>query len=465
MRDILFSLLVLGILPTCYRRPFIGLLTFSWLAYMRGQDLTWGFARNQRWSMLVGAVTVLGYGVTRPERWFRRDPRCFLLIGMMIWIAIGVALSERGVWTPYQIQKWIEFNKVVCVALFTTAIVTRPEQLRVLVWLIALSLGFYGFKGGLSGLLGGMHTEVLRGPGGMLSDNNDFGLALVMSIPMLLHIGLSEANKILRRGIMVVIPFTILTIVLTHSRGAFLALAGVFFVLIWRSRNRLAGFAVGALALVAVAIAAPASYYERIAMIADYEQDGSAMGRLAAWKTAINMGKAHPVMGVGLTMFRVNYTEYKSGEAHEGVRVAHNSYLQMWAEGGLPTLGMYLLMILLCIWSLWRVRGMAKRYYFTSWIINYATMFEATLVGFIIGSTFLNRSHFDLLYHLVAMVVVFEALAREEMASPMHHPTRPTQGGLLPGPMRYAGERGFRRLGRGPRDSRTRGFRNLPLPG
>ena len=54
MRDILFTLLVLGILPTCYRRPFIGLLTFSWLAYMRGQDLTWNFARNQRWSMLVG---------------------------------------------------------------------------------------------------------------------------------------------------------------------------------------------------------------------------------------------------------------------------------------------------------------------------------------------------------------------------------------------------------------------------
>ena len=50
MRDIIVSLLLVSLLPACYRRPFVGLCVFSWLAYMRVQDLTWGFARGIRWS-------------------------------------------------------------------------------------------------------------------------------------------------------------------------------------------------------------------------------------------------------------------------------------------------------------------------------------------------------------------------------------------------------------------------------
>ena len=59
MRDIIFTLMIAGLLPSCFRRPLVGLLTFSWLAYMRTQDLTWGFARHQRWSFLIAGVTGL----------------------------------------------------------------------------------------------------------------------------------------------------------------------------------------------------------------------------------------------------------------------------------------------------------------------------------------------------------------------------------------------------------------------
>jgi probable O-glycosylation ligase (exosortase A-associated) len=397
-------------------------------------------------------VTLLGFHASRPTRWFLRDVRCFVMIGMGIWVCFSLLYS--GHFEGYQLSKLVEYLKILAVALFTTAVIRRPEQLRVLVWCIALSLGFYGFKGGVSGVLGGMHGEVLRGPGGMLADNNDFGLALVMSVPLLLHIGLTEANKVLQRGVLLMVPLTIVTIVLTHSRGAFLALSAVFLVLVWRSRNRVAGFAVGALAVAAVAVVAPRSYYERIAQIKNYEQDGSAMGRLAAWKTAINMSKANPVFGVGLNMFASNYDRYSGGEPG---RVAHNSYLQMLAEAGAPVLGLYLLNILLSLWGLARIRRMAQRHYFTSWIVGYATMFEASLVGFIVGSTFLNRAHFDLLYHLIAMIVVFEHLARQEMAQPMHHPVRAASAAGALMPVRVLHERGFKR------HAVRHGFRNAAL--
>ena len=423
MRDVIFSVIILWLLPICYRRPFIGLLTFSWLAYMRTQDLCWGFAREQRWSFLIAIVTMLGYAGMRPEIWFRRNFRCFLMMLLVALVTIGVVIANQ--WTPTQIDRWIEFTKIIAVALFTTAVVRTKAQLRVIIWVIALSLGFYGIKDGLVGVLTGMRAQILVGPGGMLADNNDFGLAMVMSLPMLLLIGISEANKTLKRGVLLVlVPLTALTVMMTHSRGGFLALAAGFCVLVWRSRNRVAGFSIGALIVVTALLVAPSSYIERIKSIQNYETDGSAMGRLAAWRTAINMAEDNPVFGVGLTLFLRNYTTYRSGEKNEGVRVAHNSYLQIWAECGSLALGVYLLMMVLTLVGIWRIQKKARQRYFTSWITEYATMFEATWVAFIVGSTFLNRAHFDLAYHWIALVIAFEAIADHEMENTTAYPRR-----------------------------------------
>ena len=50
LRDLfVFSVVALSI-PIGFRVPFAGLMTFSWLAYMRAQDLCWGFARTMRFS-------------------------------------------------------------------------------------------------------------------------------------------------------------------------------------------------------------------------------------------------------------------------------------------------------------------------------------------------------------------------------------------------------------------------------
>ena len=62
-----------------------------------------------------------------------------------------------------------------------------------MVWVIALSFGFYGIKVGLAGrALARAQCRSCRGPGGMLEDNNDFSLALCMgAAAALIHIGAS----------------------------------------------------------------------------------------------------------------------------------------------------------------------------------------------------------------------------------------------------------------------------------
>jgi probable O-glycosylation ligase (exosortase A-associated) len=457
MRDILFTLLMLALAPIALRRPLIGLLTFTWLAYMRPQDLTWGFAKEQRWSFLVAAIMGAGWILARQRRPLVWNGRTIAMVALVLVISISVFFSldaAHVAGTESVASRLIEFAKIVGVAIFTTALVYKPAHLRILVWVIALSFAFYGVKNGLAGILGG-GAHIMQGPGGMMEDNNDFALALCMGLPFLLQIGASERKDVLRRAVYCMVPLTMLTILLTQSRGGFLALSAVTLLLVWRSRNRAAALTVMGIAGVVSLFFLPDAFYERIQTIGDYEADGSAKGRLAAWKTAVNMAVHRPVFGVGLNNFQAAYPEYASGLEHETARATHNAYLQIWAECGSIALLLYLFLIVASFFALWRVRRQAKRLYSSSWILNYTAMFEASLLAFVVGSAFLSRAQFDLFYHLVAIIACFENIASEEMAGVQRPQAVAQRGGSFrlvvpPGFARPREHAGFREAGARP---------------
>jgi probable O-glycosylation ligase (exosortase A-associated) len=457
MRDVIVSMVLLGLLPACFRRPYVGVLVFSWLAYMRVQDLTWGFARDIRWSYYVAILMFVGFLTHPRERWFIVDLRTLLMLALVVLTGIGLALShpDADVFTRY-----VEYIKVVAVALFTTAVVRTRDHLRVLVWVIALSLGFYGVKTGLWVILTG-GGRILQGPGGMLADNNDFAMALAMAVPMLFQVGMTEQRKLVRRAFFVAVPLTILTVGATYSRGGFLSVAVAIGVLVWRSRNRVVGVVIGILVAIVAVIAMPQDYKERLATLRNPSEEGSAAGRLRAWKVATNMATANPYFGVGFAQFRGNWLRYCESptpqeQAGRAIIVSHSSYFQIWAECGTPALLAYLTMIGWCFIGIWRVRRMAKRAYFSSWILEYCTLFEASLAAFVVGSTFLNRATFDLLYHWVAVIVVFELIARREIADPRATAGRKVGRALL----RRVPVSGF---GAAPRRQVERGFRTATL--
>ena len=109
MRDIIVSLVLLGLMPTCFRKPFVGLLVFSMLAYMRIQDLTWGFARDVRWSFMVAIITFAGFFASRRgERFMAPDFRNVIMIVMVV-LSYGlvavVAAAAQSARTTSTIQE------------------------------------------------------------------------------------------------------------------------------------------------------------------------------------------------------------------------------------------------------------------------------------------------------------------------------------------------------------------------
>ena len=405
MRDLLVFAIVMLMLPGSFRQPFVGLLLFSWLAYMRPQDLCWGFARTMRLSFFVGMAMVAGWwaneaGKRAFAQWDFRT-RAMLALGLLVTISYAFARQHDD----YTNRYFAEYLKIILVALFTTGQVDSPARFRTMLWTIALCLAFFGVKGGVFGVLGG-GSQILRGPGGMMEDNNDFALALTMNVPLLWYLGLAErGRKWVWLGTRVAVLLTVITIVLTHSRGAFLALTAATLWIAWRSgklfRAGMALVAIGCLFL----MLAPAEVLERIASIGDKE-DSSINARFVAWAAAFRMIETYPLFGVGMRNFQTSYLEFSGLDPSTTSKtyVAHNSYLQIWAESGTLAFVVYLVLLASVFVACRKVYQIGRLRPDLEWCRHYARMMEATTLGFMVGAFFLNRGHFDLIYHWLALV-------------------------------------------------------------
>lgn len=408
MRDYLVLALVLLTLPMAFYRPFFGLLGFSWLAYMRPQNLAWGMAAELPLSKWVAAALWASLIVRGKLNPFRRTPITLMMMALWGWLLISCITAQR---TSIAFDKFEDITKVILVAMLTVVLVTDVKRFRLSMAVIGFSLGFLGLKYGVYGMLAG-GVRFTRGVGGMIGDNNDFALALNMAIPVLVYLVWDLESKWWRLAALGAAPIMALTVVFTHSRGGFLSLAAIVLFLVLQSRRKLAAVFVVAALTLGASVFVPHSFYERIASIGDYEDDGSAQGRLNAWQASLDMANDYPLTGVGLDNFLSEFQYYAPDP--DDVHVAHNTWFQVLAEAGYTGLLVYLALFAVTWVTLFRVRRRARRYGMR-WAENGAKCLAASILAFMVGATFLNRAHFDLIYHIMALCAVLDRLTAHEI--------------------------------------------------
>jgi probable O-glycosylation ligase (exosortase A-associated) len=403
VRDILVLIIVAATIPAAFFRPFYGLLGFSWLAYMRPQDLSWGLAATLPLSKFVALAVWASLIMRGKINIVRNTLVTWVMLALWGWLLVATLTAEHP---NIATDKLYEISKVFLISLLTLVIVSSRERFMISVAVIAFSLGLLGLKFGLFGLLQG-GVRFTRGVGGMIGDNNDFALAMCMNLPLLVYVATLLPKLWARWAAIALVPLTAVTVVFTHSRGGFLSLAAVTAVMIFTSRRRVPALLVTA-GLVAVgSLTVPESYYERILSIADYQNDASAMGRLNAWRAAVSMANDYPFTGVGLDNFMSLFPFYAPDP--ENIKVAHNTYLQMLAETGYIGLSIYLTLMVATFWTLETTRRKAKRLRLR-WAQNGAKYLAATLIAFMVGATFLNRAHFDLTYHVMFLAACMKRI-------------------------------------------------------
>jgi probable O-glycosylation ligase (exosortase A-associated) len=433
VRDLIVVGIVCASLPVIVFRPFFGLLVYGWLAYMRPQDMAWGASRIMPLSQWVAIALVAGLLVALGrERWLTLKAQTVLLLLLAGWISITVVTA---VLPDVSGEMYGYYWKAIAISVLTTGLVIDRRRFRVLVMVIAFSIGFLGAKRGLIGLWHqGMHYY--DGPGGFMSDNNSFALALNMILPLLAAIILTEKQRLLKIAAGVVAALCTATILFTFSRGGMLTLAVIAPLLVWRSRHRVAVTLLIALGLAGfLALTSDRftqDYVERAQTISEYEQDQSAQGRLNAWKTSWLVFLDYPAFGVGPNNLEVVFRAYSPEP--DRFRVSHNAYLQILCECGLPALLLFVAAIVAALWDLRRTRRESR----LPWVEVYARMLQISILAYVVGSMFLSVAYSELLYQLIAMSVSLAVIARREeraeVAAPAPVPAEPWWKRPLPLP-------------------------------
>jgi len=371
---------------------------------MNPHKLTWGFATNMPFAQLVAFATIGGLLFTK-EKYALPGVREVYLLASFLFIMF---LSTMNAYYPD--AAWEQFDKVwkIYLMTFITIILFQDaKKLRILMWVIALSVGFFGVKGGLFTLRSGGTHMVLGPPTTFMDGNTEIGMALNMILPLLVCLRREIVKGWARHSLLAVICLTVIAIIGTYSRGAFLGLLVVLVVLFVKSRPKIIMAILLALAIPLGAAILPQRWVERMQTIETYENDTSAMGRVEAWKVALLMGKERPLLGFGFRPFR---TEMFERYGYTGGRDAHSIFFQVLAEHGVTGFMLYAGIIISSLCSLSRLVRVCDKRPALQWVYNYSQMLQASLAGYLVCGTFLSMSYFDLFYHLVAIIVILKAL-------------------------------------------------------
>jgi O-antigen ligase len=268
-------------------------------------------------------------------------------------------------------------------------VIRTPEMLRLTTWVLLASgalvsipaihqvltenydFMYFGFAQADSAIRTGVTTltgEVLQPRmAGPIGETNRFAQVMLMLVPLGLFRVIGETSLGLRvlAGLMTVA--VTLGVVLSFSRGGAVGLVALVAALVVLRMVRLRYVLVVLLVLAVIVVSFP-QYFDRVtSLVAGFgseapasEVDNSLLSRATESLAAALVMVDHPIIGVGPGMFPVFYEEYANVVGllvrNDAERQAHNLYLGLGAEVGIPGLIVFLIIGFLTMRMLLRAR-------------------------------------------------------------------------------------------------------------
>lgn len=410
MRDLLLVALVFGAVPWALTRPYLGVYLWAWIGYMNPHKLTYGFAITFPWAQVIAITTLLSLLISREPKRLPITRETIVLILLIAWMTIST------IFAIYDDRAWVQWEKVIKIQVMTfltLMVINSRERLDNLIWVVVLSLGFYGFKGGLFTLAGSGGR--VQGPADtFIAGNNELALALIVTIPLMWYLRTQASNKWIRHGLMLLMLLTAISAIGSQSRGALVGIVAMGTMLWMKSRQKALTLVLIALAGIVIVSVMPGSWFERMGTIKTYQEDESALGRINAWHMAFNVATQR-LTGGG---FEVVSSETFMKYAPDPLRVHdfHSIYFEILGEQGFIGLALFLLLFMFTWFKCARIAKEARRDKSQQWAAELARMLQVSLVGYAMAGAFLGMAYFDLPYHIMAMAVILFTLTRPENA-------------------------------------------------
>jgi probable O-glycosylation ligase (exosortase A-associated) len=407
------SIAILTCLSLTFKYPFAGVLTWAWITIMAPHREAYGVITSSlRLSFTVAIVTVLAWLFSNERKQPIIDGTFVVVVLSFLWITLNHVLFAVS---PEAYYQWDQLWKILALGLMVGITANSKVRIQALIWVLALSLLYYGVRGGILNIMTGGNTRIGGPRATMIEDNNEIALALLMILPLVNYLRLQTANRLVRIGLIAGGSLTFLAVIASYSRGAFLAL-GVLAILGWaRARNKFVyPFVIAAIAYPAFELM-PQSYYDRINTISNLQGDESWLGRLDSWKVAYSYARDHFPFGAGFDGPRHVWNYYIPGG---DPRAVHSIYFQVLGEHGFGGLVLYLAMLLLALVNAQKLRRAARNRPDLAWMSDLATMIQLSLVVFCVGGAALPMPYYDLVIIWVALLPAMIKLAQPATLRP-----------------------------------------------
>ena len=400
MRNVLLGPIIVGLAAYGLLHPWVGVMGWTWLSIMNPHAYSW-YLNSMPVAAAVAGATLLGVLLTRDRRQFFVTRETTVLMLFMLWMCITLPFSY---YFEESFYLWNRVMKIDLMVLVAMTVLYSKRHITMLAWVLAGSLGFYGVKGGLFTLATGGGSMVWGPAGSYIGGNNEVALALVMIIPLMRFLQLTTESAWIKRSLMVAMLLCAVAALGSQSRGAFLAIAAMVSVLLWRSDKKIVVGVVLVVAGVALLSFMPEQWWTRMETISTYEQDASATGRLNAWWMAWNLAKAN-FFGGGFMIYTPDLFARYAPDPLD-VHAAHSIYFMVLGEHGFVGLFLFLLLWFFVWRSAGRLRIQGQQSAQTQWLSHLGAMCQVSLAGYAVGGAFLSLSYYDLPYNILILVVL-----------------------------------------------------------
>jgi probable O-glycosylation ligase (exosortase A-associated) len=272
-----------------------------------------------------------------------------------------------------------------------------------------LSIGFYSFKGGIFTLIHGGHYRVYGPVLSYIEENNALGLASLMIMPLAYYLYHATRKRALKWALGIFTFLTIVSVLGSQSRGAFVAVLAVggFFWL--KSRSKLvSGIIIALLVGIGFSIMSD-TWFDRMETIRNYKQDASAMSRLNAWAYNVNLAADRIVGGGFRSESTATFSVYAPNP--DDVHAAHSIFFGVLGDHG----WIGLLLFLTILFFTWRSLSFVIRQTrdgdseVDSQKNLLARMLQVSLIAYASGGAFLSLAYFDLPWHIIAISVLLRS--------------------------------------------------------
>jgi O-antigen ligase len=365
-----------------------------------------------------------------------------------VWLISIFVAQDKDAASKMVLDDFLKDFVIVLCIVYTLG--SKPTGWKWAVWLVVLSgavlaaLGTYQVLSGnvdqtFFGFSKFLEAQIVENAAdgnrliGPLSDPNYYGQILVAALPLALYRILDEKKLSLKLVATLSALLLVFAVLNTYSRGAFLGMMVVLgLIAIERRVNIWLILLVISTTLVMIPFL-PEGFTERLQTLSIFTNDNASVrsevsfqGRSSEMQAGLQMFADHPILGVGIANYAVNYQEYASRiglEYRTEGRQAHSLYLEIAAETGLLGIAAFTALFVSWLMGLQQARRKLKILpdypHWSTWI----TSIQMSIAAYLTTSIFLHNDYIRYLWLLlalgIAMVHLADNLAKDAQTQPL----------------------------------------------